>query len=264
MKRINLYIFLVSLLTSSLALADVASSNINNISSGENTNNSLPTISSITNQVGIAYEGRSSYADGYAFFNQLLNNTVFYELRAYYIYNYISSSRVISGVTPSNQDNVDGTGVVGILGYNIPLNSNVTFMPFIRLQLLTNTVSAYEDSFGNKINSVNYSALLGGKLSMKVNDVFSIYAQFYGGYQRSRLDGEGVFDTHNDPQINALTSTLEFGLPYKITQSWSITPYMQFSTTDNNPNHAASKAPYSSSKLTSTGNVYALKLAYKF
>lgn len=218
-------------------------------------------------QVGITFEERAAYVDSYLFLNQLINDKFFYELRAYYIHNLIvtsppSTAKPLPSVT--DEKNVDGTGAAAILGYNFRINPKVTLMPFIRLQALSNTVSAYRDSFGNKINSYNYTGYLGLKLNMDINDVFGMYAQYYGGYQRSILVGEGFFEKAHSPRINAYVSNLEFWFPYKINSSWIFIPSLQFFIAANNPNHAALSRPINNNGLTTSGPIYVIRLAYKF
>lgn len=220
-------------------------------------------------QIGPAVELRQDYADFYLFLNQLYANHIFYELRAYAIYRYITapppppdfSPRIISA---ADERNLLGYGGIGIFGYNFELNPNVSFMPFIRLQALTNSAAAYKDSFGNEVDSINYTGLLGGKLSMRVTDIFALYAQYFAGYQHSTLHRYGLFENTAKPVVNAFASIMEFGAPYRINKSFSVTPYLQFITSIPHLNQVARSAPYNINTFTNTNTLYAIKLGYNF
>ncbi len=227
------------------------------------------TIARNITQCGAAIEERQHYADVYVFLNQLLRNHVYYELRAYSIYDYISQIPPEPPLAPqkipiSSERNQLGYGGVGILGYNVYINPNVSFRPFVRFQRLTNTYAHYADSLGNELNSVNYGAFLGGQFSMRVNDNFAIHTQLYGGYSRSLLSGRGLFLTTNHPVVESLISTIEFGFSYNMTKSFSVTPHIQFITIGPNPNQAARDNPYKISQLTGTSSVYTLRFGYQF
>ena len=224
---------------------------------------------STISQVGVVIEEHQANALGFAFLNQLFTNHIFYELRAYTSYHYITQKPPAPPLVPevipiSSERNPIGYGGSGILGYNINVTPNVSFLPFTRLQLITNTVEAYEDTYGNKKHSINYLAYLGGKLSFRVNEVFAVYSQYYAGYLRSVLSGQGVYSTKGHPAINAFTSTLEFGAPYKINKAWSITPSLLLITTAPNVNQVARNEPYNVSQLTTTNSVYSIRVGYEF
>lgn len=228
----------------------------------------LPTVEKPLNkQIGVAVEERSPLVDTYIYFNQKFSNNIFYQLRAYYIHDYITNSAPAKAVPrpdDRDQESLNGTGGVFILGRIFSPNPDVKLSPFVRLQYLTNTVMPYKDSLGNEISSKSGTAYLGLNLAMKINEKFSDYIQYYAGYQRTNLDGEGYFSTSGDPAINSLTSTLEIGLPYKLTNIWTATPFVQWITTTNNPNNDAFNAPISASARTSTGAVYGFKIDRSF
>ena len=220
-------------------------------------------------QIGSTVEALEDRMDGYLFFNQLFVNHIYYEFRAYALYHYTTknvpkSPAVNYVVTTANENNPMGHGEVGILGYNVDVNEKISLMPFVRLQHFTNAAAPYEDDFGNEIHSVSYSALLGTKLSMRVTGDFAIYTQYYAGYQRSLLSGQGVYASASQPVINTGVSVIELGAPYKLTPSLSITPYLQFITTFDNPNQVALNSPYNISQFTNTNTLYAIKLGYNF
>ena len=219
--------------------------------------------------VGPAFEEHHNYAQFFVFVNQLLTNHVYYELRAYATYHYITqappTAPLVTAIIPvSSERNLMGYGGAGILGYNININSNVSFMPFIRLQDLTNTLIAYSDSFGNEVTSVNYTAYLGGKLSMRVTDSFAIYTQYFAGYQKSVLSGRGLFSSTDHPTVKALVSIFEFGAPFKLNNALSITPFLQFFTAGINSNQTSRDKRYNISLLTNPSSIYGIKLGYEF
>ena len=289
LKKYKLFFILSIIVTSGIALADQSTKQTNN--SDVNTNQVLPTENSrvqignsyfqehpiipnkllqkTISQVGIAADEHQTNLAVFAFINQLFPNNIYYELRAYAIYNYISrlppAPPLVPEVIPvSSAQHPKGYGGIGIVGYNIVINPNVSVMPFIRLQALTNAVYAYQDSFGNEIDSVSYTALFGGKVSMRVSQEFALYTQYFAGYQTSVLSGCGLFSNSEHPTINAFTSVLEFGAPYKITKKLSVTPYLQFITVGPNPNQAARNQPYNMSELARTDTIYAIKFGYDF
>lgn len=222
---------------------------------------------SVASQLGISFEERTNYLNSFLFINQMINNKFFWELRGYYIYNYIVTAppaKAIPLPSVKNEQNLSGSGGAGILGYNISLTSQVALLPFLRFQHLTNTILAYKDSLGNKLLSKSTTYYLGAKLTMEVNNLFSIYTQYYGGYQRNILHGSKYFATPKQPIINTLTSTFEIGGAYKITKFLLLTPYIQLVINGNNPNRTALNPPISHNGLTSSATVFALKLAYKF
>ncbi|MFN7095478.1 MAG: hypothetical protein ACK4M7_08950, partial [Burkholderiales bacterium] len=225
---------------------------------------SATTNKSTISQVGLAYEDRVNMSNGYVFFNQLLSNNLFYELRAYAGYNYITQNPLPQAADITKQTNPLNYGLVGIFGYNLSFTSRVSLLPYFRLNYLYNFVAAYSDSDGNAINSTTYTGHIGAKLSLKVNELLAVYINYFAGYQTTQLNGSGLFATGSSPAINAFVSSLEFGLPYKINQSWSITPYLQYNINANSPNSGAMDKPYNIAPLTVNNNLYAVKLSYNF
>jgi hypothetical protein len=217
-------------------------------------------------QVGIAFEERPNIADTYIFYNHLSSNNVFYEIRAYAGYNYQTNFHPAFNNLPiSNQSLPLGYGFMGNLGYLIPLNSNVSLLPFIRLSYYNDFGIVYASTAGNSFGSNTYMAQLGARLSLKVNPVFAVYISYTGGYQDIFLNGTGgIYNGVDNPQITGYASTLEFGLPYKLTKNWSLTPSMQFNTNAIAPNPTAAGSPYNARTITFTNNVYAVKLSYDF
>jgi hypothetical protein len=287
LKRYKLFFILSIVVTSGIALADKSTKQTRH--NDVNSDQALPTQNSreqignsyfdthpvkpnrlppkTISQVGLAADEHQTNVAAYVFINQLFTNNIFYELRAYTIYNYISRTPPAPPLVPevipvSSVQHPKGYGGIGILGYNIVINPNVSVMPFIRLQAMKNAIAAYQDSFGNEIDSADYTALLGTKVSMRVNQEFAIYTQYFAGYQSSFLNGRGIYSNSGHPTINAFTSVLEFGLPYKITKKLSITPYLQFITAGPNPNQAARNQPYNMGELARTNTIYAIKIGY--
>lgn len=213
-------------------------------------------------QVGFSYEDRPNMSDIYVFYNQLLANNVFYEVRSYLAYNYKAPNPILPSIPLSNNTNPPGYGFVGIVGYNIPLNENVTILPYIRLNYYYDFAAVYNNTNGDTINSNSYITQLGARLSLKVNNVFDIYANYFAGYQWVNLSGGGAYTVSDNPAISGFVSTLELGMPYKMTRKLSITPYVQFNVTTNNPNTAANNLPYSVNSLTNANALYAFRFSY--
>ncbi|MBP9743526.1 MAG: hypothetical protein KBD37_09215 [Burkholderiales bacterium] len=215
-------------------------------------------------QVGIAYEDRVNLSDFYLYFNQLLDNNLFYEVRGYMAYPYQTTNSGFPQIPASNEPNPLGYGTMGMLGYVIFLNSNVSLMPFLRVTYFDNFYLAYSNSDGSSIDTSQYIGQIGARISVKVNNAFALYASYSGGYQIVYLSGSGIYAASDDPQVAGLASTMEIGMPYKMTQSWSIIPSFMYNVTANNPNHAASIAPYNSITNTLTNVAFSLKLSYDF
>lgn len=215
-------------------------------------------------QIGISYEDRINLSDFFIYYNQLLSNNIFYELRAYAAYNYQASNPNLPFVPLSNQANPLGYGFVGILGYVIPLNSNITLMPFLRLSYYYNFFAVYTNTNGNSINSSQYLEQGGLRLNLKVNNVFAVYASYWAGYSTAYLNGTGIYPGNSDAQISGIASTMEIGFPYKMTRSFSIAPYVDFNVNANNPNTPATSAPYNATGVTVTNTFLAIKMSYDF
>lgn len=230
-------------------------------------NSYFSNISKTVTQLGIAFENHQNLANGYFFLNQTLKNHLYYELRAYTLFPYRAQIALLPAgdILPFSRTNPAlGYGGVGILGYNVSINPNVTLMPFLRIQAFRNALLAYKDLSGNIIDSDNQVIFAGSKLSMRVNELFATYLQYYFGYQHGRLFGEGFFASAEPEQVNALISMIEFGLPYKLTQDWNFTPYLQYQTTHFSPYGTARAAPYHLQQITNTNTVFAFKLGYQF
>lgn len=218
-------------------------------------------------QVGAAYEARQNMSDVYLFLNQLLPNKLFYEFRAYGIYNYLYRA------PPSVQDleihlederHQVGYGGSGTLGYNINISPRVSVLPFVRVQAITNFIEVYADVLGNKINSFSYGGFLGARLALRVTEDFAVYTQYFAGYLWTPLTGQGAFAITEHAQINLPTSVFEFGTPYKITERLNFTPYLQFTTAAVNPNQAAKNSPFNVRTFVNTNTFYAVKFGYQF
>lgn len=219
-----------------------------------------------TTQVGFALEERSTpFADGYLFVNQMIHGRLYWELRGYYLHNYVVVAPP-AGAVPrplaKNEHGLNGTGVVGLFGYNFPISKNLTLLPYFRSQYFTNTISAYSDSLGNEITTGNTTYYLGLKLTMTVNEVLSIYGNLFAGYLRTTLDGKGFFATPTTPRINSTVSTYQIGLTYKATPSWSLTPYAQLNISNNRPNWVAIRPPINNSGLTTNSTLFGFRVAY--
>lgn len=215
-------------------------------------------------QCGLSFEEHETDVRFYLFWNQVIKNHYFYELRAWGGRNFVSSAS-LADVPESKIRNQYLYGFSGLLGYIFNINSRVFLLPFFRFDAFRNQVSAYKDSLGNAENTISYTTFLALKIHMTVNDVFSIYGIYYGGYSRTNLYGKGVFATPGKKaHINALVSIFELGSTYFINSSWFATPYIQFQITDNNPNHAASGSPHHISSLTTARVIWAIRCGYTF
>lgn len=215
-------------------------------------------------QIGATYEDRINMSDFYLYFNQLLENNVFYEIRLYMAYLYQTTNPGFPQVPASNQPNPPGYGSVGILGYVIFLNSNVSLMPFVRLGYYDNFYMVYSNSDGSYINSSQYVGQGGARLSLKVNNAFAIYTSYYAGYQIIYLSGGGKYANSDNPQIAGLASCMEIGTPYRMTKSLSVTPSVFYNINANNPNYAASTLPYNAITTTLNSTTFAIRLSYDF
>lgn len=225
-------------------------------------------VKSFVNHVGFAFEERPFNLNVYAFFNQLIHNQFFYELRAYYFHDFISTNPPLQNppIPVSQERNQDGCGALVILGHVLHLGSKVEIMPFTRWQLYYNAFFTYRDHLGNRIDSLSLTGYLGLKFTGQVNDALSIYAQYFGGYEWGTLFGHGIF-AHvpgHKPHANALVSTIELGSPYRFCKSWVVTPILQFNIVGNNPNSTAILPPFNISKLTTSYILFAIRTAYKF
>ena len=223
----------------------------------------------VISQLGSAYEAHRRFSEGYAFFNQYFPNQVFYELRLVATSHHLRPTPLTPPFVPhviprAKEHHVTGTGGIGILGYNLIGSPIFSFMPFVRLQAISNTSLAYDDIYGNRIRSGNYAAYLGGKLSIQLSEPLAFYAQYYGGYQYASLSGSGVYYTEQHAFVNSYPSFFEFGTPFKIHTAWNITPYMQLIYYPNRPNHTAQNRPYNIATNTVPETLYAIKLGYAF
>ena len=204
----------------------------------------------------------------YVFFNQLTTNHVFYEVRAYGVYNYLSNITLpeplalTSSLAVAQQQHLLGYGGGGILGYNINVTPNLAILPSIRVEALTNTLIAYSDSLGNKIGSNDYSLSIGAKLSQRVSDVFAVYGLGFIGYQWSLITGKGVFVPKDQATANVYFAGLEFGAPYKITKALSLTPYLQLIPALVNLNKAAILSTSPFGQFSGLVTVYGFKVGY--
>lgn len=218
-----------------------------------------------------SYQFHSDIYDSvlYVFFNQLTTNHVFYEVRAYGVYNYLSNISLpeplaLTSSSAAHQQHLLGYGGMGILGYNINVTPNLAILPSIRVQALTNTFLAYSDSLGNKIGSNDYSFSIGAKLSQRVSDVFAVYGLGFIGYQWSLITGKGFFVPKDQATANVYFAGLEFGAPYKITKALSLTPYLQLIPALVNLNKAAILSTSPFGQLSGLVTVYGFKVGYDF
>lgn len=222
-------------------------------------------------QFGGAVEAADNRGIVYAFINELFSNQIFYELRLYGLDHYPTllppqPPLVPEAINNSEVESVLGYGWGGVLGFNVIVNPNVSFLPFIKLQGLRNASVAYRDREGNSISSDDYSESIGAKLSLRVTDVFALSVQGIVGPQQGYLSGKGVFYATPRPKIRSTAATIDIDFPYKIDLRWSITPYIFYSTywISTNANNDTINTLFSLDNLTSTEKVIGVKLGYVF
>lgn len=221
-----------------------------------------------TSLAGASYEAHETFSSTFLVVNQYFPNHFFYELRANLIQSYVtlslSSFVNTEGLPPARGEMLTGVGGTGIFGYVFDINQRVSIMPYIRLQDLPNTYAGYKDNQGNEIKSHNYTAFLGGKLLLGVNESFDIYAQYFLGYQHSLFSGKGIFATTTNPTLNAWVSIMEIDFPYYITNTIRIMPYFQYISLFANPDSITRNKPYNFPNFTYTSVVCALRLEHKW
>lgn len=226
-------------------------------------------------QLGIAYEQHNNYGEAFIYWDQLINDHWYYELRLVGIRDWIVNSPptvTAPAIQPTVKDerNLWGGGGIWIFGYQFELCPRLTLLPFYRGQVITNVATNYKDKYGNEQKSVSWTNYGGLKVAFKVTDDFSVYTQWYGGYRRINYHGKGFWATPSHVHVNALHAVWEMGAPWKVhcpclcDSTFVITPYIQWNFTDNNPTTTALAAPWKLSGLTSNETVFAVKIAYQF
>ena len=217
------------------------------------------------NQLGGAIEAHQSNTVLYLFFNQLTTKHIFYEFRAYGIDDKPTTAPQAPMSLPTTKGrNVLGYGAAAILGYNINVNSNLSLLPYIRAQALTNTFTSYADGLNNSLGSADYGGSIGAKLSQRITEVFAIYTLGYFGYQRSLVASEGVFAHTNQATANLYIAGIEFGAPYKINQRVSITSYAQVMLANVHLNQVAIFLNGSLCESTNVNGIFGIKVGYEF
>jgi len=218
---------------------------------------------------GGAFEFLPNGTNIYGFFSQTLSNDIYYEVRLYGRYNYITANPNIPGIPPSNQIPPPGYGVSGMLGYNFHPNDLVDITPYLRINVQQDMGPVYSDTNGNHIDSTTYAILPGGRLIFKATPVFSPYVNIWGGYQTNSLTGSypNSVTMSNVPvsgSLNQIAITYEIGLGTRLSEHITLIPYWQYITTFNNPDAAASAAINqggpNQSNATGIAQVFALKL----
>lgn len=246
------------------------------------------------NQIGLSLEQRFSFADGFLYVNQLIKKHWFYEFRLVGIYNWIVNNPPKESLDPpphplaKDERNQWGWGGVGIFGYVFDVCDNVTVMPFFRIQAFKNASFSYKDKFHNRVDAKSIYYFGGLRLNMKVNDVFSMYTQYFGGYFRANFHGKRYFAKtspavvpaaepplrpRKHAHINGLSGVLEIGFPYKLKcnfspcckeSTWLVAPYFQFIVHDNNIDYVYTVAPYSLNPLTTSSILFGVKMGREF
>ncbi len=239
-------------------------------------------------QMGIAFEETSSKGTVYGYLSGIIKDHYFFELRGYGILNFITENPpsggfpvIVNPINNSEQKNLYGTGFVGIVGYTFKLNFGMkgNLTPYFRYEARKNNSGPlYSDRRGNKVTSWGYAYLGGLRLSMPVTEDFSWSVQYYGGFIRLDLKGEGFFarsttNTHprqsfRNTHYNTLQGNLQFGLAYNISKEWTVASWWKITTTENKPSRRITDepSPYSDriTRLTSTSYQWGVKLGFNF
>ncbi len=196
---------------------------------------------------GAALQQGPNNAQGYLFFSQTLVNRLYYELRIYGAYNYMTQNPIFPSVAVSNIQNPPGWGGSGFLGYNFHASETLDITPYVRINYLKNMLLVYEDSNGNYINSVALSGYLGGKFSFKLIKGITPYINFWAGYQQVALTGNleegampGVIQTAT---VDQLVANTELGISFKASTHINLIPYYDYQTTANYPDSVAMNTP---------------------
>jgi hypothetical protein len=231
--------------------------------------------------MGLAYEERSTSNNIYIFLSQVIHSHWYWELRGYAVRSIISAYPALKPgnfiwqpnvpqipnfiADPNVVDNQWGGGIVGKLGYIFKPNHRVSLTPYLRLQYFRNNTAQWKDDLGNEIETEIASYLAGLKLAMDVNEIFTIYVDYFGGYQRVEYEVSGFFAQVND-DLNTiqLTNTFEIGSPFKLNKCWTFIPYIQFGLTTSKPSFNVFNGPINNNGTTTNTTVFAAKIAYKW
>jgi hypothetical protein len=195
---------------------------------------------------GGAVEFSPSGATFYVFFSQTLGNSIFYDARLYGKNNYRAQNPIFPAVPVSNENIPFGYGAALKLGYDFRPNQLIDIIPYLRFNAYNNLSVVYQDNNGNSINSETYAILPGVKIAYKVTPQFNPYVEMYGGWQQTNLSGNFAQSTtpgSANAVLTQYTLTYEIGFSSKLTQNLALIPYIQYNTTQNNPDDTAA-APY--------------------
>jgi len=239
-------------------------------------------------QIGIAHEETSSKGTIYGYLSGLIKDHYFFELRGYGILNFITANPPTAGfpviVDPINnreQKNLYGTGFVSIFGYTLQLPSGMkgSLTPYFRYEARKNNSGPlYQDSRGNKVTSWGYGYFCGLRLSMPVTEDFNWAVQYYGGFIRVDLKGQGFFaqsttntlprPSYRNSHYNTLQGNLQFSMAYNLSKDWTVAAWWKITITNNNPSRRITDAPspYSDriTRLTSTSYQWGARLGFNF
>lgn len=218
---------------------------------------------------GVAMEEMQNGAQGYLFFTQTLSNDVYYEIRGYTRYNYMTQNPIFPTIPVSDINNPLGYGLTGFLGYNFHPTELLDITPYLRMNYYRNMNVVYEDNNGNYVNSTALTGMAGAKFSFKVIKGFTPYFNYSAGFQQVSLVGN--FNQGANPNsaitatVDQIVSIAEVGLNFKVSQSMSLIPYWQYVTAGNYPDSVA-QASYANggfnvSSLTSTMQTIGFKFS---
>ncbi len=196
---------------------------------------------------GAALQQGPNNAQAYLFFSQTLANRLYYEVRAYGAYNYMTQNPIFPSVAVSNIQNPPGWGGSALLGYNFHASDALDITPYVRFNYYRNMLLVYEDSNGNYINSKALTGLVGSKFTFKMLKGLSPYFNFYAGYQQVALWGsleEGTMPGVNQTAtVDQLVANSEFGISFKVSSNINLIPYYIYQTTANYPDSVAITKP---------------------
>lgn len=206
----------------------------------------------------------------FLFWTQTLANGLYYEGRLYGKYNMRTQNPAFPTVPASDENNPPGYKAVFKIGYNFHVTDTYYMTPYLRLEAGKNMTLVYQDVDGDYTHSTSTAILPGFKQTFKLTNLLVPYIDIYGGYTKVNLNGElsqgASAMQFRTAEVNQISLTNELGAAYRITDSQSITPYLQFIYTANNPNALAAQSyangGFNVSELTSNSQVYAIKYSY--
>lgn len=218
---------------------------------------------------GSAIQQTPNSTQGYLFFTQTLSNQIYYEVRLWAAYNYMSQNPIFPNVSVSSIQNPPGWGASGFLGYNFHPCDLMDITPFYRFDYYDNMTIVYEDNMGNYIHSKAWGSYLGIKLVFQELRYSSPFINIWTGIQQIALTGN--LQDGPSPNIvqnaivNQIISNVQIGLNLKVSSYISLIPYWQYQTVANYPDNLAAAVPqnggFGISSLTNTQQIIGMKFS---